>query len=224
MRRATFAAACLAALLGAASQDASASADRAAASLDFDKAFSTKYEPKRGHFVATYVVNGSEHRLEVWRDGEGRLRRRTDDRVETYVSKPAGEVEWKMTVLDLKRRIRTDVDRTNLMRVGHFSDWFGLAHGVARPIGVYAVNPLRQPPPGAAPIAACRWYVLSQHERSSKICWSASQALPLLITDGEDRVQWRVTAVDSARHLHETFDIDDRGFVRNDANEDIKAD
>lgn len=218
------AAACLGALLGAVSQVASASADRAAASLDFDKAFSTRNEPRQGHFVATYVVAGGEHRLEVWREGDGRLRRRTDDRVETYVSKAAGDVEWKMTVLDLKRRIRTDVDRTNLIRIGHFSDWFGLSHGLARPIGAYSVTSIRHPASGAAPIAACRWYLLSQHERTSRICWSSSQGLPLLITDGEGRVQWKVRAVDSARLSPGIFAIDDRGFVRNDANEDIKAD
>ena len=73
---------------------------------------------------ASYVVQGQAHRLEVWRDGDVHLKRRTDDRVEIVVLRPAGDTEWKMTVLDLKRRIRTDVDRTNLIRIGRFGDWF----------------------------------------------------------------------------------------------------
>ena len=66
-----------------------------------------------------------------------------------------------MAVLDLRRKIRTDVDCTNLYRVGHFVNWFGMGHGLTRPSGPYE---LRQTAAlrGVGPaIAACRWYRLS---------------------------------------------------------------
>src|SRR5664279_5119336 len=80
---------------------------------------------------------------------------------------------------------------------------------------------LRQPPAPAAtaeapaPAAACRWYRLTQGERSSKICSSKAHGLALMITDGEDRVQWQVTSIDAKPLPPDTFAIDDRGFVRN---------
>ena len=192
--------------------------------VDFDQAFDIRSQPRHSHFVASYVVQGQSHRLEVWRDGDVHLRRRTDDRVEIVVARPAGDSEWNMTVLDLKRRIRTDVARTNLIRIGHFGDWFGLAHGVAHPVGAYALKPIAAPADAPAPAAACRWYRLTQGERSSKICWSKAHGLALAITDAEDRLQWRVTSIDAKSLTPDAFAIDDRGFVRNDANEDIKAD
>ena len=110
------------------------------------------------------------------------------------------------------------------MRIGHFRDWFGLAHGVAHPVGAYTLVPIAAPVHVETSVAACRWYRLTQGERSSKICWSKAQGLALAITDGDDRVQWRVTSLDAKALSPDIFTIDDRGFVRNDANEDIKAD
>ena len=215
-------AACACTLLSTAALQAGATSP--ARGVDFDKAFDIRSQPRQGHFVASYVVQGQSHRLEVWRDGDVRLKRRTDDRVEIVVLRPAGDTEWKMTVLDLKRRIRTDVDRTNLVRIGHFGDWFGQAHGVARPVGAYALAPIAAPANTPAPAAACRWYLLTQGERSSKICWSKALGRALAITPDEDHVQWQVTSVDAKPLPPDAFAIDDRGFVRNDANEDIKAD
>ena len=215
-------AACACTLLSMAAQPAGAASP--ARGVDFDQAFDIHSQPKQGHFVASYVAQGQAHRLEVWRDGDVHLKRRTDDRVEIVVARPADDTEWNMTVLDLERRIRTEVARTSLIRIGHFADWFGLAHGVAHPVGAYALAPIAAPARVPVPVAACRWYRLTQGERSSKICWSKAHGLALALTDGEDRVQWQVTSVDAKPLPADTFVIDDRGFVRNDANEDIKAD
>lgn len=199
-------------------------AAHAATQVEFDKAFTDRNEPGQVHYRATYSLDGAEHRIEVWRDRSVSLRRRTDDAIETHVFRPPGEVEWKMVVLDLKRKIRTDVDRTNLYRIGHFTDWFSLAHALTRPIGPYELSALREPVTNAAPVAPCRWYLLTQAERSNKVCWSAAWHVPLVITDRNDKVQWRITEIDSGRLPADAFRIDDRGFVRNNANEDIKAD
>ena len=200
-------------------------AGNAAASLDFDKVFNDRGAPKQAHYAATYQLGPTEHRIEVWRDRELRLKRRTDDAIETVLAKRPGEVEWSMTVLDIKRRIRTDVDRTNLYRIGYFTDWFGLAHSLARPRGTYTLTTLPAAAvPRVVPLAACRWYALTQGSNTSKVCWSASQRIPLLITDSSDVVKWRVAAMDASPIASATFATNDRGFVRNDANRDIEAD
>ena len=202
----------------------------APAGLDFDRTFSAEGAPAQAHFVATYQAAGGTHRLEVWREGEERLRRRTDDAIETVLQRAPGAAEWSMTVLDLGRRIRTDIDRSNLHRIGHFAGWFGMAHGLARPRGAYVLDALDQSQrPKLATIAPCRWYRLAQGERGeppSAICWSAALALPLAITGagGAGDVRWRVEVADTSPLAAGTFAIDDAGFVRTDANADIQAD
>jgi hypothetical protein len=197
----------------------------AAPALDFDQAFNDRGEPARSHYVATYRLADGEHRVEVWRDRNLRLKRRTDEAIETHVERPPGQTEWSMVVLDLKRRIRTDVDRTSLYRIGHFIDWFGLAHALARPAGPYALALLpRGAQPHITPIGACRWYRLTQGSQTNKICWSAAQRIPFVITDGDDAVRWMLSAVDNGSLAEGTFTIDERDFVRNNASREIAAD
>ena len=195
-----------------------------AADLDFDKTFNIRGEARQLNYRATYVVNGSAHQMEVWRDRDQRLKRRTDDKLETYLFKPPRQAEWQMVVLDLQRKMRTDIDRTNLYRIGHFTDWFSMSHALVRPTGTYSLTALSAAPNGAKPLSACRWYALNQGGAVSHICWSGELHLPLLITDVGGNTLWRVTAA-SKRPLPATvFAVNDTGFVRNDANADIKTD
>lgn len=210
---------------GARSQAASAAGPgESAGSLDFDRVFNDRGEPARSHYQAEYRLQGATHRLEVWRDGERRIKRRTDASIETYLDRPPASDEWSMTVLDLGKRVRTDVSRTNLMRIGHFTDWFAQGHALSRPIGTYALTPLDRGAPAIAAIGPCRWYRLAQGARTSDICWSASHRVPLVVADDAGRVQWRVVALEAGTWPASTFRIDDRGFARNDANDDIQAD
>ena len=192
--------------------------------LDFDRTFTAGVEPRQSHYVATYRLGNTEHRVEVWRDRDRHLKRRTDDRIEIHVTKPAGEVEWTMVVLDLKRKIATRVERTNLLRIGHFTDWFALSHSLSRPAGAYELGPIARDAPRLKPVASCRWHLLTQGGRASKICWSAAHHLPLVIADGSDQVQWKIVEVDSRPLPAGAFAIDDRDFVRNNADQDIQAD
>ena len=200
---------------------------REATALDFDRTFNARGEPRQTHYLATYQLNGKPHQLEVWRDRDLRLKRRTDDDIETYLSKPARETEWQMVMMDLKRRIRTDIDRTNLARIGHFTDWYAQSHSLAHPAGSYQLHKLRSDEvlTGAPQaVAACQWYRLNLDNFVSTICWSASARLPLLIVDGTGQTQWRISAFDHAPIDAAVFQIDDRGFAKNDANQDIQAD
>ena len=195
-----------------------------AASLDFDRTFNAKGEPRQLHYQASYMLNGQAHTTESWRDGERHLKRRTDDRIETHVFKPERAPEWRMVVLDLQRKIRTDIDRTNLLRIGHFTDWFSLAHALARPVGTYQLLLLSDTASMPKSVASCRWYGLTRSDVESRICWSNTLRLPLLITDNERHVQWQVTAVNTRTLPATAFGIDDAGFVHNNANDEIQSD
>jgi hypothetical protein len=198
---------------------------RADASLDFDRTFNDLREPPTSHYIATYRLVDGEHRVEVWRDRSLHLRRRTDDAIETYVDRSPGDTEWSMVVLDLRQRIRTDIDRTSLYRIGHFPDWFSMAHSLARPAGPYRLREVaRGEEPRLATAAPCRWYALSQGSRTTRICWSLAQRAPLLMIDESNALLWAIDHFDTLPLPGNLFVIDDLGFVRNDAHADIKGD
>lgn len=201
-----------------------AAANTQAADLDFDKTFNARGESPQLNFRATYSVNGAEHQVEVWRDRDQRLKRRTDGKLETYLFKPARQAEWEMVVLDLPHKMRTDIGRTNLYRIGHFTDWFSMSHALMRPAGAYTLAPLSTAPTAEKPLAACRWYALTQANAENRICWSKDLHLPLLIADSQGNIVWRVTAASKQRLADGVFTVHDTGFVRNDANADIQAD
>jgi len=195
-----------------------------AAGPDFDHVFSTRGEPPATHFQATYIAGGHEHHVEVWRDGDRRIRRRTDDKAESFAVRTAGSPDYRLSVLDLDRKIRTDIDRGNLYRIGQFTDWFDLGHGLRHPKGDYRLVPAATPHGPAHAIGACEWVALVQGLLTTHVCWSATAKLPLLIQAADGRIVWRVTRVDHKAIPEQVFVIHDAGFIRNDANADIKRD
>ncbi len=196
----------------------------AGAALRFEQAFPVAGEPAVLHYRAEFQARGAAHQLEVWRDGQRRLRRRTDDAIDAFVTRAAGDAEYRMTVLDLKRHIETRIDRTNLIRIGGFIDWFDLAHGLKHPLGDYEVAAIAAPPGAPQPIGPCRWHELRQLGHATPVCWSGSLRLPLLILGPEGSAVWKVTAFDQKAAPAHTFDIVDEGFIRNDANQDLEGD
>lgn len=208
-----------------ASAHASASASASAAASPFDQTFSFKGEPAAIHYRVSYVGRDGPHTLEVWRDGQSRLRRRTDDAVDSYVVRDVKDPnEYQMIVVDYRKRITTRIDRNNLIRLGHFSGWFDLAHGLRHPVGAYQLNPSHAPAGVPAPLGTCHWYALEQGAESNRICWSERDHLPLMMWSERAGLVWRVTAVDTKPVPRDTFEMHDAGFVRNDANSDIEGD
>ncbi|MBK4738188.1 hypothetical protein [Noviherbaspirillum pedocola] len=195
-----------------------------ASELTFEQVFHQRGEPAALHYQAVYSSGGAEHRMEVWRDADRRVKRRTDDRVETYASHQPGDAEFDMSILDLKKRIHTKVSRTNLYRIGNFTDWFDLGHALRHPKGGYTLSAAMAPKDATKPLQSCSWYELKQDGRSSRICWSAQQHVPMLIAAQDGRVVWRITEIDRKPIPAKTFDIHDAGFVYNDANGDIEPD
>lgn len=191
----------------------------------FESAFSAQGEPPTLHFTVKYAARDGLHTMQVWRDGESRLRRRTDDAVDTYVIRDASDpTDYQMIVVDYDKRITTRIDRNNLVRLGRFSDWFDLSHGLRHPVGAYRIVPAEAPPNTDAPLSSCRWYGIEQAGETHRVCWSEKDRLPLVIWSGAQGVVWRVTAVDRERLPRDTFQLHDAGFVRNDANAELDND
>jgi hypothetical protein len=191
----------------------------------FESTFSAKGEPATIYYTVRFAAGGSMHTMQIWRDGDKRLRRRTDDVLDTYVIRETADpTEYRMIVVDYVRRITTRIDRNNLVRLGHFSDWFDLAHGLRHPVGQYRIVSSDAPPKIEPPISACRWHEIRQGDASNRVCWSERERLPLVIWSSARGVVWRVTQVSRQGLPIDAFEIHDAGFVRNDANEDIEND
>lgn len=194
--------------------------------ITFESIFQSGEEPAALFYRATFTGNDGDHTLQVWRDRQVRLRRKTDEAVDTYVMRDAADpLEYQMTVVDYRKRITTRIDRNNLIRLGHFSDWFDLAHGLRHPVGAYRLAPTTAPVGSPAPASACRWYALTQGDDTHRICWSAREHLPMVIwSDRTASAVWRVASVEHRPIGDDVFALHDAGFVRNDANADIDRD
>jgi hypothetical protein len=189
-------------------------------SLPFEQAFSDVGEPAYAHFKASYLDARGSHVVEVWRIGNTRLRRRTDAALDIYAGQTAKQ-EVHFTILDHQRTIRTEVSRTNLFRIGRFVDWFGLAHGISKPLTDYRLAKLEKAPVAEAPSSPCQWYEITVEQHASAICWSSAYALPLLITNAAHEVQWRIASVETQRIPWDVFRIESPGYILVDANEDL---
>lgn len=176
------------------------------------------------HYRARYVAGGSEHEVEAWIAGGMRLKRVTDGALEVHAQRTRGEDEYRLTVLDLQRRIATRIDRASLYRVGHFAEWFELAQVLRHPRGAYTLARTTAPADPGSSAGACDWYTLAQAGQASRICWSAAHRLPLLIVSEQGQVQWRITHVDREPVAPQQFAVHDEGFVRNVASDDIETD
>lgn len=195
------------------------------AELDFDRTFSEAGEPASLYFKARYGVPGAAHTLELWRLGQAHLLRKTDARIETYVTRSSKEPEFQMTVLDHQRHIASHVSRNSLYKVGSFIDWFDLAHGLRRPVGHYELVRATTPPDVTAPIEDCQWFELHTGTTTDRLCWSARYRIPLVIYSmARSAVVWSVEQVSTRPVSLARFRVDETGFVINNADRDIEQD
>jgi hypothetical protein len=195
-----------------------------AADLRFEQAFEIGGGSGALHYQASYFAGGAPHRVEVWRDGDVRVRRRTDDRIEVHASREDGSVEFGMSILDLDKRIHTTVSRRNLYRIGSFTDWFDLAYGLRHPMGAYVLTRIAAPVEGASAARPCAWFELAQDGQVSRICWSTLEQVPMVILSGRGDVVWRIDALDHEPLGGDAFAIRDEGYLRIDADQDIEPD
>ncbi|MDE2367343.1 MAG: hypothetical protein KGN16_00090 [Burkholderiales bacterium] len=121
--------------------------------LTFEQAFSHRGEPTALHYRARYGRPGASHSHEVWRDGERRLVRRTDNAIETHVAHRPGDPQFQVVVLDLRRKTEKRIARDDLYRIGNFTEWFDLAHGLGHPRAEYHLTAVAAPTGAPRPLA-----------------------------------------------------------------------
>jgi hypothetical protein len=190
----------------------------------FEQVFSARSEPASLHYEVQVLSHGGPHHLEIWRDANRRLRRRTDNDMDLYAFRESGDSEFHLSVLDHKRHIHGIVDRTNLARLGTLTDWYDLSHGLHHPVGEYRLTQANMPEKAPQPLAECQWYDLTANQHTNHVCWSNQLKIPLVIMSSDNTVIWRVTAADRKPIAAAVFTINDAGYIRNDANEDIEND
>lgn len=195
----------------------------------FEQAFPTRDEPRTLHYVVAFASRGAPHRLEVWRDGDRRVKRVTDRGVTTFAFHKPGSPDFQLSILDARRRIHTRINRTDMYRIGQFTDWFDLTHGLRHPKGAYLLTSGSAPAGAPRPLQPCTWWDLKEGPRTVHVCWSARVRLPMLIVApagpaAPDVVVWRVAEVDRRAAPPGAFRIHDAGYVRNDADGDISQD
>ena len=157
--------------------------------MSWAQAFAAAAAPADVHFKASYRgSDGAPHVLESWRVGTALLHRRTDQDLDLFVSAdPASVGHYHYRLVDHRRKAVIDVGRTNLFRIGVFTDWDGLAHAITAPRGAVQIEALGQDVgPGGQP---CEWRWVQpggshgKAEAGSDICWSPAWGLPLRIRD-----------------------------------------
>lgn len=221
-------AASLAAILVMSPVGAASATAGASKSLTFEAVFNLAGEPTSLHYRALFKARGGDHQLEIWRDGERRVKRVTDAALITYAVRKPGDADFDLQMLDLRKRTSTHIDRTTMYRLGNFTDWFDLTHALRHPKGAYQL--VRTPMPRAAvpaafkPVAACDWYTLTESGRATRLCWNYADRLPLLILSPDGTSAWRVTAIDRAPFAASIFTVPDQNFVRVDAVKDAERD
>jgi hypothetical protein len=191
--------------------------------LKFQTVFSEKGEPRSVHYLAKYQTQNSQHDVEVWRLGNRQFKKRTDDAIEIVGIKKSGHDEYTLHVFDLKKRIYTQIDRDNLIKIGNITDWYEMSHALKFPRGDYALvkfKPVKEMPPTAY---ACDWYSLTQSGSTSKICWSQTNKLPISILNHQDQIVWQIVLLDHKAD-EQSFSLNRDGFVFNNANRDIEGD
>ncbi len=164
------------------------------------------------HAVVRYVDGqGVSHRLEIWRDGRGRVRRDTDSRLSVFAEQVAGEV--RLEVIDRVRGLRIAANRTLLSRLGTFTDFTSFESGL---IVAPGLPWLRTP---SAKTIACSWYALSP---SVKLCFSEVWKMAVQI-DQAGRTTWMLEQVDGK--VSETdFVVPPLELFEIDANDELGAD
>jgi hypothetical protein len=194
------------------------------ASPEWEAAFPTTSAPERVYFRAHYLDGrGQTHELRVWRDGDRRLRRSTDNAIDLYVERDkAGELDIR--IVDYGRRVVIRADRSSFHRVGRFTSWIGLAHVLDVPHGTYVVTRLSEMPRSPSS-GECVWFRLETSvpsTRVNEICWSRQWGLPLAIVNRtEERLmQFSIDEVRAFEPDHATFAIDTSEFIEIDGRPD----
>jgi hypothetical protein len=192
----------------------------------WDEVFSLRNAPKGVHLKATYADGkGASHDLEIWRDGDRRLRRRTDTKLDLFAEKTVSS-DYAFRLVDLENKRIFEVNRTNLYRIGVFTDWPALAGILVRPRGPHALRREARPVE-RTPAGECRWIQLTVQAGGSKsICWSDRFKVPLVIQTpappgGTATTLFQVKQIEAKVPEARIWKVPAEGFLLVSADQDI---
>lgn len=164
-------------------------------------------------------AKGQPHVLEFWRDGRGRVVRRTDGRVELRLT-PSADDEDAYELRDLKARVVYHVHRVNLFRIGIFTDRWSTQHLLDLPHSVYTLEKRTVP---VTPAGPCSWVTIRQNQGDAlDVCWSEAYGLPLIERRGAQELL-RVQSVQRGSVVLPDAVLPD-GWQEFNADEDIAPD
>jgi hypothetical protein len=196
----------------------------AGAPVAWDEAFPTASAPPNVYFQARYRdAHGERHRLQVWREANARLRRKTDEAIDVSVERDlSGRYVYRLA--DRAKNTVVATDRAILYRAGLFLDWRGLAHVVDVPRGSYHIARIAVAPQETAH-GPCVWFRLDTTQpspASSDICWSSRWGLPLIIAapGAGETDHFRIEEVRTFVPDASTFALPHQGLLRIDAGPD----
>jgi hypothetical protein len=201
-----------------------ASTPGAGAQVAWDEAFPTASAPPNVYFQARYRdARGERHRLQVWREADARLRRKTDEAVDISVERDlSGRYVYR--VVDRAKNAVVATDRASLYRTGLFLEWRGLAHVLDVPRGSYQITRIAVVLQETAH-GPCVWFRLETTQPSpavSDICWSSRWGLPLIIRapGAGEMDHFRIEEVRTFVPDASTFAVSPEGLLRIDAGPD----
>lgn len=159
-------------------------------------------------------ASGKAQVMEYWRAADGQVVRRTGGNAELRL-KPAPDGEDEYELRNLKTHIVYTVHRSNLYRIGTFTDRWSVQHLLSRSDA--ALSDLGRDGDYAG--QRCHWYqqaASSPKQSPLDICWSAKLGLPLKMRAGNRDLltvqQVRLGAALPSAAVPEgwhTFDVDE---------------
>lgn len=173
-------------LAGASARTVLAGTPAGAGGLTWDKAFGAPaVKPEVALRAKLEDAAGAVHSLELWRQGDKRLRRRGDDVVELGVEDVGskGSPAYAFTVVDLRGRTVRRLDPERARSLGPAYTWWPLAHLVGLPAPRYTLQRLSEPGVRVGP-ARCEWFRYAPDALpEQRICWSREFAVALRVDE-----------------------------------------
>jgi YD repeat-containing protein len=164
-------------------------------------------------------AEGKNHKLEYWRDGNRKLRRSTDNKMDLYAFK-TDNGDYQYFVINRQKAVVVKINRTNLYRLGALYDWYSLAHALKRPPeNTYSIEILKRDPYRLGGYY-CNWYLIKESKKSHSICWSKKLGVPLIVEDEKGKLIWKVEEVSTQPIQESVFRISNN-MLQIDADEDF---
>ena len=219
-----------ASIVASTNKSADAAVVKQPTSLQWQQVFATNNAVRFLEFTAHFHdAKGVEHLLHYWREGDKRLRRNTDGNVDLMVERLANG-EHRYHVIDHHKKIITQIDQTNLHRIGQFSSWDDFARALTMPASGAKLVKTTNTDISVGDYR-CSWYEViptphgKTHETRQHICWSQLLGIPLKVTserlNGEKITTWLMDSASTLKLNNTAFTVNVEGYASVDANLDI---